>query len=236
MNRIIAQMVVKDEANRYLEEVLVHLKTIVDEIVITDDGSTDNTVEICKKYTDNVYENKDSMFSVNESTLRHGAWKNLQTHARKGDWILCIDGDEKLFETRKSLRELIRTTRYDVLGITFVHMWNKTHFRVDKAWAPVVSSRLFRYLPEEEFSDRRMACGSEPLYVRRLISEHRFFPRTGLIMQHLGYARDEDKKAKYDRYMELDKGEFHAKAHLESILDSNVQLRNWDDVLIKRSL
>ena len=46
-------------------------------------------------------------------------------------------------------------------------------------------------------------------------------------MNHIGYIRDEYKQAKYDRYMSLDKGEFHNIAHLESILDDNTVLIPW---------
>ena len=46
-------------------------------------------------------------------------------------------------------------------------------------------------------------------------------------MQHLGYVRDEDKQAKYERYMRLDGGDFHARAHLESIIDPDPELLPW---------
>lgn len=230
MPKLIAQMVVKNEADRYLEEVLDHVKSIVDDIVITDDGSTDNTIEVAQKYTDNIYENKETMFTKHEGDLRQNAWRNLENHAKVGDIILCIDADEKLFETSYSIREMF-TSPYDVFGVTFYHMWTKSHVRVDKAWGPVISSRLFRYRENGTFKDRRLACGSEPTYVSVMIERGQFFPPTGLIMQHLGYMRDDDKKIKYDRYMNLDKGEFHAKAHLESILDPSPTLCDWDKVL-----
>jgi hypothetical protein len=50
---------------------------------------------------------------------------------------------------------------------------------------------------------------------------------TGLVMQHLGYVRDEDKKAKYDRYMKIDGGDFHAMNHIQSIMDPDPTLVEW---------
>jgi hypothetical protein len=47
-------------------------------------------------------------------------------------------------------------------------------------------------------------------------------------MQHLGYARDEDKVIKHKRYMSIDKGEFHNIQHIESIVDPNPVLVNWN--------
>lgn len=231
MTKLIVQMIVKDEADRYLADVLKHTSKFADEIVITDDASTDNTVEIAREYTDKVYTNEESMFALHEGTLRQGAWNHLAEHASAGDIILCLDADEKLFVTGYDIETIARTP-YDVFGVTFYHMWNKTQYRVDKAWAPVISSRLFRFKEGGTFKDRRLACGSEPTYVAEAIQRRSFFPNTGLVMQHLGYMRDEDKQSKYERYMTLDKGEFHARAHLESILDGNPTLVDWNTQLI----
>lgn len=47
-------LIVKNE-EKYLERCLKSLRNYVDEIIITDTGSADTTVEIAKKYTDKVY-------------------------------------------------------------------------------------------------------------------------------------------------------------------------------------
>jgi glycosyltransferase involved in cell wall biosynthesis len=225
---LIANIVGKDEADRYLEEVLYHLHPIADLIVFTDDGSTDKTPEIASKYA-TVYRNEESLFSINEGELRSRAWNNLSIHASPGDWILAIDCDEKLWCTRRDLNlaKLMNQQDYDVLNIQFYHMWDETHFRADKAWAPGNSSRMFRFFYGGTFKDRKLACGSEPSYVQTLIKRRRYMADSGLIMQHLGYMRDDDKKIKFDRYMELDGGDFHSRAHIESILDPNPTLIPW---------
>lgn len=46
-NRLTAIMQVRNEAGRYLEQVLEELSEFVDDIVIVDDGSTDNTAQLC---------------------------------------------------------------------------------------------------------------------------------------------------------------------------------------------
>lgn len=226
---LIAQMIGRNEADRHLEEVLIHLRPIVDAIVFTDDCSEDNTLEIARKYGDFVYESEEPLFTVDEGRLRNNAWRNLQNHAVIGDWILAIDCDEKLWATnpKLSLDKLMRQEQYDVINIRFYHMWNETHYRVDKLWAPTNSSRLFRYYLGGHINDRKMASGSEPQYVQTLIRRGKYMVDSGLIMQHLGYVRDEDKIAKHARYTEHDGGDFHAGAHIESIVDENPTLMEW---------
>jgi hypothetical protein len=49
-------------------------------------------------------------------------------------------------------------------------------------------------------------------------------------MQHLGYLKNEDKQAKYKRYLQLDGGKYHNLNHINSILDSSPVLMQWDNV------
>ena len=229
MPKLVAQMVGYNEADRHLDTVLAHLRKIADEIVFTDDGSDDNTLEIAQKYECHTYKSSEHLFEKHEGQLRQEAWNNLENHAKPGDWILAIDCDEKLWTTNPlmSLDNLMAQGRYDVLAIRFYHMWNETQYRVDKLWKPNLSTRMFRYFEGGKFLQRQLACGSEPSYVQDLVRTGRFMTETGLAMQHLGYERDEDKLAKYVRYSTIDGGDFHAGNHINSIIDQNPTLVDW---------
>lgn len=84
-------MIVKNE-EKYLEQCLTALKPILDkldsELIIADTGSTDRTVEIAKKFTDNVFyfEWIDDFAAARNSTLERA----------QGDWYMFIDADEIL--------------------------------------------------------------------------------------------------------------------------------------------
>lgn len=79
-------MLVKNSA-KYLEQVLNSLEQF-DEILLLDNGSTDNTLEIAKKFSNVVI--KHSPF------IGFGPLKNLAAEYAANDWILNIDSDEVL--------------------------------------------------------------------------------------------------------------------------------------------
>jgi glycosyltransferase involved in cell wall biosynthesis len=159
---IIAQMVGKNESDRFLEPVLERLSMQVDKIVFTDDCSTDNTIEVASRYAE-VFSTNKSMFTESEGNLRSTAWKNLEKFATEGDWIVAIDCDELLFhENDMELVHVLSRSPYDVVNVRFYHMWNETQYRVDKLWTPSDSSRIFRYKEGGTFFDKKLACGSEP--------------------------------------------------------------------------
>jgi glycosyltransferase involved in cell wall biosynthesis len=226
---LIAQMIARNEADRYLKDVLDRLSEQVDVISFTDDCSDDNTLELAESYDKVVATRTDEpTFSVHEGRLRSFAWRHLETIANPGDWILAIDADE-MFYPGDSLDLMLGQDRYDVLSVRFYHMWDEKHYRFDKAWKPTRSSRLFRFQEGGRFRDRALACGSEPTYVMNLIQKRRFFTHTGFRMKHLGYVKDIDKISKYDRYMTLDGGDYHSLNHIKSIVDLSPKLKEWRD-------
>jgi glycosyltransferase involved in cell wall biosynthesis len=224
---IIAQMVGRNESSRYLREVLEHLSNQVDKIVFTDDCSDDNTLQIASEYAE-TFRTPEPLFTKHEGMLRSFAWANLEKFAKLGDWIIAIDCDEKLYHSQDMpLASVLKASPYDVVSVKFYHMWNHTQYRVDKLWAPTISSRIFRFLEDGKFANRALACGSEPLYVRDMLSKRNFWLDSGLKMQHLGYILDEDKESKFERYQKLDGGQYHNLDHINSIVDKNPVLIDW---------
>ncbi len=93
-------LIVKNEA-AFLEQCLNSIKDHVDEIIIVDTGSTDETVEIARRFTDKLY---------------FHPWENSFSKARNqalayatGDWVFTIDADEELLlDSGEKLRQAIR--------------------------------------------------------------------------------------------------------------------------------
>lgn len=70
-----------------------------DEIIIADNGSTDNTLDLAKKYTDKIFEYDDLDFA----SLRNKAMEKAT-----GDWVLYVDADERILEPlREEILKLV---------------------------------------------------------------------------------------------------------------------------------
>ena len=99
-------MIVKNETE-LLADCLESVADIVDQIVMVDTGSTDNTIEIAKHFNAEIY---------------HYPWDNHFAKARnqsishaKGDWILWMDADEKLLpESRPKIMQLLQPVQKPV--------------------------------------------------------------------------------------------------------------------------
>jgi glycosyltransferase involved in cell wall biosynthesis len=229
--RLLAIMPVYNEEHRYLKPVLEHLINIVGRknVFIYDDRSTDATFQIVSDMgLMGVQRGPETpSFTQHEGGFRQWGWNMFESlmHPEKGDWVLAIDADEMLYGTA-SLPALLHSPA-EVLGITFCHMWDETHYRVDKAWKPMISTRLFRYREGGTFASKRLACGSEPDYVKQAVMSGMAHMNTPLVMKHLGYMDDADKNSKYIRYSVIDRGEFHSMKHIESIIDPEPILVPW---------
>ncbi len=95
-------MIIKNEEN-YLAGCLESVKDCVDEIVIVDTGSTDNSLEIAKKYGAKIFH-----FNwINDFS----AARNYALKKSTGNWILYLDADERLTaDSRIVLKKISATT------------------------------------------------------------------------------------------------------------------------------
>lgn len=79
-------IIAQDEADR-IERCLDSVANWVDEIIVLDSGSTDNTVEIARRYTDKVFET---------DWPGYGPQKQRALEKASCDWVLSIDADESV--------------------------------------------------------------------------------------------------------------------------------------------
>ena len=76
-----------------------------DDIVVLDSGSTDGTVDICRKYTDRVFET---------DWPGYGPQKNRALEKAVGDWVLSIDADERISpELRAEIEQAMQSDQFN---------------------------------------------------------------------------------------------------------------------------
>ena len=110
--KISLAMIVRNEAEG-LERCLLSVAAGVDEIVIVDTGSTDDTIAIARRFTDRVCE---MPWSDDFAAARQYAYDRTS-----GAWILWLDGDDE-FTGHLRLRELVNTAPADVGGFAFKYV------------------------------------------------------------------------------------------------------------------
>lgn len=216
---LLAHMVTFNEAGRYLVPCLEWLSDIVDFIHVHDDDSTDSTVQIAKKYgavTQRQF--GEPSFRQAEGLFRSSAWAHLSRFAEPGDWVLCLDADEFITSTedvRQRLDHLVEIDRYDAYMFPVREVFDihdhVPQVRIDGYWGKITALRFCKFTPNATFDIEGLACGSVPAE----ITAGACFLDTSVDILHYGYAREEDRRAKYIRYRNR-RG--HAPKHVESIL------------------
>lgn len=124
-----------------------------DEIIVVDSGSTDATVEICRRYTDKVTVTDWPGF---------GAQKNRALALATGEWVLSIDADEQVSpELAQEIRATVQDAAYPVYSLPRLSSFMGRPIRHGDWW-PDEIPRLFR---------RTQARFSDDLVHERLVFE-----------------------------------------------------------------
>jgi glycosyltransferase involved in cell wall biosynthesis len=227
--RILGQVVVRNEAGRYLAESLAWQSEFCDEIHVYDDRSEDDTVAIAEASGAIVSVRPERMpsFMTHEGKFRQASWKDFQAKCDPSydDWIFAFDADEFFVspnETERSALERLiqmskieRASSWKLRVDEIFDVAAGTPFkRTDGYWNQISAIRFFKYRSLSQFANRVLGCGSVPTYALQDPADAR---KMSLGIMHYGYAREEDRQAKYDRYTSvLNNG--HSSAHIQSIL------------------
>jgi glycosyltransferase involved in cell wall biosynthesis len=113
------------------------LKTcdIFDEILIIDSNSSDNTLDIAKNYTSNIYKRDFTNFKEQ---------REFGVNLAKSEWIFFLDADERLNESlKKTIKEFIAQSEYSFL-VTPRKNYLLGHWVANSGWFPDYTGRLVR--------------------------------------------------------------------------------------------
>src|SRR3990167_2993308 len=131
-------VIAKNESH-CIEGLLASVKPHVDELIVVDDSSTDNTVEIAKRYTDKVLS---LPFRVSDSGFGEAATWMIQQATK--EWILVIDADELIPEIGM-LEQLTRYPNIDAWALPRRKWSNyKQQTRIEYDKYPDWQTKFFR--------------------------------------------------------------------------------------------
>jgi len=133
MQRISVVIICKDEEDE-IGRTLQSLRGLTDDIVVLDNGSTDNSKSIVRNAGARLIE---------ESWEGFGKTKNKATKFAKYDWVLNLDADESIDEQlRNSLLNLSLQNDNEVFEIKFKNFLGDTYVRFGE-WGDDKHIRLF---------------------------------------------------------------------------------------------
>lgn len=179
-------MIVKNEA-RYLEQCLSSVKSIVDEMIIVDTGSTDDTLAIAKSFGAKVFEI--------EWQNDFSAARNFSIEQATSDWLLLLDADEALdADSKDELLKFINASTLD--GCHFI-MYNYVGTQVNDQFTIHYPFRLLRNNHHYAFTGtvhEQITCMTGPTLPERFATTDK------ILVHHYGYLqttiKEKDKRSR----------------------------------------
>lgn len=233
---IIALVVTKNEADRYLEPALDWLHKQVYEIFVYDDDSIDATRDIAKNYGCVVRRGPyRSSFLKHEGRFRTDALRSLETvmAPHDGDWIFVADADEFFVPNVERLKDLIAQCQphHEAVRIRIHTVWEQVdgelHHRIDGPWSTLYEPRLWKWRPGLAFADVPMACRNEPVFITMNYGLQSMPQNVDSAILHYGYASHADRARRFKRYTSEVPAHGHAPELIESIHDPQVVWAPW---------
>lgn len=222
---------VKNE-ERWLPYLLKQLENICDNILVIDDGSTDESLEILKSF------NKVKVISQYDKPF-HGGRDWIHLHKWANDfhptWIIAIDAD-CAFEDNSEYRilELLDNSDefVDAWKFPYFYMWeNKMQYRNDYHYKNKELIAIYRYNNNQ--LPRNVIAHSTPI-PKEILKNGLIRKCDDIRIKHFGYMYEEDRNFKYNFYTKRDKNPIKCGAgdinyeHIKSIPKKN-NIKNWID-------
>jgi tetratricopeptide (TPR) repeat protein len=171
-----AAMIVRDEA-QFIGDCLTSIAGVVDEIVVADTGSSDQTPEIARRFGARV---------VNHPWREDFAEaRNVSLELARGEWILYIDADERLVDTdRATVEALLGNANEVAFRVLLRPMLNATPYREYRLWRNDPRIRFEGIIHERVV----------PAIHRVALADGRAIGDCDLLLEHEGYDGSQDHK------------------------------------------
>ena len=219
--KITACYIVKNEAKR-LPRSIESLKNSVDEIIVVDTGSTDNTIAIAKKYGAKVIETPwKNDFS---------APRNLAIENAAGDWIIFLDADEFFIypeKVRNAIENLLNENNIDAIFVMRIDIdEEKNNYEINRDW-------YIRIIRNVDYLRYRGIIHENIEHVRneKILNA---FANNDLLVYHTGYSTSlaKEKLQRNLSLIELEIKNFGIKdQHHIALVDCYFGLQDYEKVI-----
>lgn len=194
MTTISLCMIVKNE-EKYIEQCLSSVTSIINEIIIVDTGSTDNTLKLASRFHPKVFEYTwDNNF---------GNARNHSLAQATGDWVLVLDADEAIYsEDIQKLMDKIKTTKANEIALKFHNFIDEDS---EENYNTHIGIRVFR----NHFFQYEGAIHEQLVPRNKTISHNPEI--TDVRVRHYGYLKSNSGQKKRDRNIPI----------IQKLLDEN---------------
>ncbi|MCJ7841932.1 glycosyltransferase [Lederbergia sp. NSJ-179] len=191
-------MIVKNE-EKFLKQCLESVRTLIDEIIMVDTGSTDRTIDIAKEFQSQIfYYSWDDHFA----NARNSSLQKATT-----DWILWLDADEQLDHSKiEEIQQAVQRTEAMALSLPIVNYSGDTLEESKDQAHLYYQPRLFRNYQDIRFVHR--------IHETLDIPNHASIEYLDTPIYHYGYITEiTESKNKTDRNKHLLMKEYHKTNH-----------------------
>lgn len=213
-NSISLTMIVKNEAH-HLTDCLKSVENAVDEIIIIDTGSTDDTIKIAESFNAKIFH----FDWIND----FAAARNFALSKSNCDWILYLDADERLDKNAAAKLKYYASISDNAGYYCTIKSYNSQAKRNDT----IRYIRFFKNHPEAKFTGKvheQITPSLEKLNYK--------FIHSDILIHHIGYdILKEGRKQKALRNLKLLEEEYAATKNeyvLFQIAQSNFILENYE--------
>jgi len=217
-------MICRNEADRHLIRTMENVARMPGRCYVTDDGSTDDTANICEDFGC-VVRRTAPQFWQHEGQARQAHMEWMAQFLSPGDWILALDADETINYPERLEHAISSADRLgdQAVSLPLFEFWTETEYRVDGYWFGAHAPVLYRWREGAKIADKEMGCGREPTFVRNV----QVFRQTVVHLLHWGYLYPEDRTRKHKAYTERLGGHGHDNGHVNSII-AEPTLRSYE--------